>query len=193
MTLFFSVASGVEVYAGRAATVAYVSDMLGAGAVAFLAMTGGDQDKTLVAVTRYIDSKPWIGVADAAGGTSLLLPRTGILDANGVQMSDAAQLAIVAKAVGEMCALVAAKPAILTATDTSANVRRADAGGGAGVEFFNPTSVALGTATVLPGPVNAYLGAWLATSSRNDGGDGEAGGSVSDFAACRRYDKTGPF
>lgn len=183
-----------EVYAGLVDVTKQINGMRSAGATAFRALSSDDQARTLNDVTSYIDRYSWQGTADAAGGTTLQFPRSGLVDATGAVIDDATQLATIAKAVGQLCALAAAKPSILTAVDTGNNVKRADAGGGAGVEFFNPTSAKLGTATVLPQAIQQLLGAWLSSSgSGAQGGEGQSGRSTSSFAHCRRYDRDGAF
>lgn len=189
----FTAPSGAEIYAGLVATRLYVGDMLGAGAAAFVALDDPGAYKVLVSVTRYIDRFRWKGVADAFGGTTLQFPRTGIVDAAGVTVTDVQQLAIVAHAVGELCALAAADDSVLTAVDTGNNLRVAAAGGGVEVEYFNPTSVRLGTATTLPQAAQQLLGAWLSSASAATGGSGSSGGCESDFARDRTFTRTLPY
>lgn len=187
------VSSPVEVYAGLTATKDYVAALYGDAADAFIALTDNDKSRILVAVTRYIDRWTWDGEAGLSG-TTLQFPRTALLDSDGTAISDATQLAAVASAVGELCALAAEDPDVLRAPDTSANIQSAGAGG-AQVTFFNPTSAKLGTATPLPQVVQQLLGAWLGSTSGATalGGDGQDGCSTSDFAASRRLDRNWPW
>lgn len=182
-----------EVYVGLSATKLYVAAMFGDAADAFNALDDNDMSRVLVAVTRYIDAQSWQGAADAAGGTTLQLPRSGLVDADGNAISDATQLALVASAVGEMCALVADDPDILTAQDNANNLKEAGAGG-ATVQFFNPTTTLTGTATVLPTVVQRLLGAWLASSvAASSGGEGGNGECRSGFSERKIFDRRWPY
>lgn len=85
-----------------------------------------------------------------------------------------------------LAGLAAADRDVLEADDTGSNVRSVGAGSSR-VEFFNPTSVARGTASILPAQVLALIGPYLAISADSldqDGGTGATGGCVNEFARC---------
>lgn len=156
----------IEVYAGTSAVDQYINAMIGTGAAAYRNLTvgGDDRKRLLVAVTRWIDSQAWAGSADAAGGTTLQFPRTGLYQPDGKTVADDAyQLAVVARAVAEMVAIVAADPTALAALDAGNNVQSLDIAQGR-LSFFAATSARAGTATLLPLPVHRLLGQWLAVN-----------------------------
>ncbi len=186
------VSSPIEIYAGLPAVQDYLVATFGTGPAIFLALTSNEQSKTLVSATRYIDAQPWRGAAELAG-TTLQFPRSGLTDAAGAPVSDAAQLARVGAAVAELCALIAIDPAVLAARDTSSNIQAANAGGGTGVTFFNPTSVAFGTASVLPTAVDRLLGQWLDAPGGAIAGHGQSGGCETAVNHRNVLDRVWPF
>lgn len=177
----------IEVYAGTSYVDQYINAMIGTGAAAYRNLTAGgdDRKRLLVAITRWIDSHAWAGVADAFGGTTLQFPRTGLLLSDGVTAAtDAYQLTVVSQAVAEMVAIAAADPTALTALDAGNSVQSFSTGQGS-MTFFAGTSARSGTATLLPLPVNRLLGQWLAANdtSVQTAASGGSGGvnTCSDF------------
>lgn len=145
----------VEVYGGLANADAY----LYASSIASKYRLGSDdaRKRWLVEATRYIDAQEWDGTANGVDGTTLAFPRDGLPDDPG----NAEQLALVERAAFELAALIATNPALVGAADQSSNIKSLK-GGPAEIEFFGPTSVADGDATVLPVPIHRLLGKWLA-------------------------------
>lgn len=95
------------------------------------------------------------------------------------------------KACYLLAGLAAADPDVLVVDDQGSNIARVYAGG-AGVDFFNPTSAKSGTATVLPGPVLALIAEYLATEDLSLGDSaGETGSDENPFGPCADYDRTG--
>jgi len=178
------------------AAINYVGTLLGKPADKWRAMSASDQGRTLVMATRYIDQQGWTGLRTGlAGGTPTTLqwPRSDVTVLDGTGSSVAVDPAIVppefVQATFELSTLIAADPTIVTKADTGSNVRRADAGGGVGVEFFNPTSSALGTASPMPTIVMRLLGKFMSVSGGIEGGFGQSGKSSSDFAHCHELDR----
>ena len=190
----FSVTVGsdtFEIYAGLPATKSYINGKRTDAAQSFRDLSDDDQARTLNDVTLFLDRQAWQGTAKLVG-TTLQFPRSGLLDSTGAVIDDATQLAAIARAVGELCAIAADDEDALESADTSANIRRADAGGGTGVEFFNPTTTLGGTATTLPTPAQQLLGQWLlGDSDATTGPRGQSGGSCGFVP--RRFDRDRPF
>jgi len=200
------VAAGVEVYGGLPAAIEYVSTLLGPAPEAWLLRTANDQGKSLVNATRYLDQQAWRGVAtELAEGddTTLAWPRVDDEDADVLTLADETEIdgervpPEITWATFELAVLIAATPALIDKADTSSNIKAANAGGGVGVEFFAPTSVAAGTATPMPERVMRYVAKFLAGDAALGGayagcfGSGSKGHS--DFAACHELDRTDPF
>lgn len=90
-----------------------------------------------------------------------------------------------------LAGLAAADREVLEVDDQGSNVKAVGAGS-ARVEFFNPTSPQLGTASILPGPVMALIGPYLAIgadSLNQDGGTGSTGDCENPFGPCAEYER----
>lgn len=183
------VSAPVEVYIGLPAAKDYVGAMVGDGADAWAALvddaaSGPTRSKVLVAATRYIDAQVWNGAADAQGGTTLQWPRTGVTNPDGSAVDSTTVPAALQKAIGELCALIAADPDVVNQLDSSANIREVGAGS-ARVAYFNPTSISTGTATKLPTIIQQLVGKWLAASGGIAVvGYSQGGNSTTDAGPC---------
>jgi DnaT-like ssDNA binding protein len=188
-----------EVYGGLTAAGNYVGALLGKVPAAWRALSTDDQGRTLVMATRYIDMQGWPGVATGlAGGTPTTLqwPRSGVTLADGTTVDSVNVPPEFVSATFELAVLIASDPNLPSKVDQGSNLKRADAGGGVGVEYFNPTSAALGTAPRMPQVVAMLLGKFLAGANPGSefGGFGQSGKSTSDFANCAQIDtRTWPF
>lgn len=196
---FFVTLSGAsqpyEVYAGRTATDDYLIGKSHAGAVAYRALDAGGDGRTrlLVDATGWLDSLPLAGTATLSG-TTLQLPRTGVLNVDGTEMSGADQLAIAAMVVAEMAAILAVDKEARLAVDQGSNVKRIE-GDGSSVEFWRPTSAADCTASVLPTIVSRLLGTLLGGGASTPATAGFSSGTScrSSFDSCDAFERTGPF
>lgn len=197
MSIFTVAIAGVtpnpEVYGGLVAAGNYVGALLGKAPATWRALTTDDQGRTLVMATRYIDLQGWPGVATGlAGGTptTLQLPRSGMTLADGTAVDSTIVPPEFVSATFELAVLIGSDPTIVAKVDQGSNIKSANAGGGVGVEYFNPTSAALGTAPRMPQVVAMLLGKFLAgaNSGSSIGGFGQSGKSSSDFATCPQLD-----
>lgn len=202
MAIFTVVISGVtpniEVYGGLTAATSYVGSLLGAQPDAWRAQSVDNQGRTLVMATRYIDQQGWPGVRTGlAGGTptTLAWPRSGVTLADGTVVDSTIVPPEVVQATFELAVLVASDPTITSKVDTGSNIKSVSAGGGVGVEFFNPTSMLLGTASRMPAILMRLLGKFLASAAggSSEGGFGVSGKAFSDFANCLDLTRTRPF
>lgn len=185
--------SAAEVYGGLTAAAVYVGDRLGKAYAAWRALSVDDRGRTLVMATQFIDLQGWSGTRTGlAGGTPTTLqwPRSGVVLADGTAVDSTIVPPEFVEATFEMAALIAADPAIVTKVDQGSNIKAANAGGGVGVEYFNPTSAASGTATRMPQVVAMLLGKFLASADPGGafGSFGQSGKSTSDFATCAQID-----
>jgi hypothetical protein len=173
-TVTLSGGTPTEIYAGDTAIDKYVNEKIGAGAKKYrgLAVGSDDRKRLMIEATHYIDALAWQGAPTFAAGTVLQFPRTGITNSDGAAVSDVEQLALVAKAIGELIAIAAGDNDVVSAADAGSNLRGLGAGS-ARIDFFRPTSFQDGNATLLPVPVQRLIGKWLAV----------AGASVSAAAA----------
>lgn len=195
MALFTVSIAGVspdpEVYGGLAAAIAYITSSFGPNYTSWLTLAEDDREKTLVAVTRYLDRQRWQGEANAFDSTTLAFPRDGLTDAP----TNAEQLAAVAKATFELAALAAADPDVLAALDQGQNIKSMGAGS-AKLEFFSPTKTANGTATKLPTIVQDLIGQWLAGSGAAAvivGSESTGTRGNSTFDDCDDFERSGSF
>lgn len=167
MTLYtvsiVGVTNPVEVYIGLTAAKDYVGALVGDGADAWALLTDDARSKVLVAVTRYVDRHVWLGTANATGGTTLQWPRSNVTNPDGSAVDPTTVPSELQTAVGELCAVIADDSSVLTAIDSSTNVKSVG-GSGAPSVVQNPTSVELGTATKLPTSAQALIGKWLAAA-----------------------------
>jgi hypothetical protein len=199
MTFTVTLAGGTptEIYAGDTFIDKYVNEKIGAGAKKYRALpaNGDDRKRLMIEATRLIDALAWQGAPSFAGSTTLQYPRTGLTNSDGTTVSDADQLALVAKVVGELVALAAADPDVVAAADAGSNLRGLGAGS-ARVDFFRPTSFQDGNATLLPVPVQRLIGKWLAIASASVSAAAApvstGTNSCSDFDACDELKVTGP-
>lgn len=150
------VAPDPEIYgANLAAAITYITARYGPAYTAWIALSSDDKGRTLVSATSYMD-------------------RLGLVDA-GVAIAHSTVLVPVISACFELAVLIADDPDLIAALDASSNIKSVDAGG-AGVEFFNPTSSLDGSASTLPYVVQQLLGPYLpALTATVIGGYGQSG------------------
>ncbi len=177
MSELVTISAGVTatIYGTYAAATAYLSAMFGDAYTAWLALIPADQKRTLVAATRYLDRQSWTDDYDTFAERDAL---------------EAFQLASY-----ELAALVAEDPAVIAVTDAGSNISKVNAGG-AGVEYFNPTSARFGSATKLPPILQDLVGQYLAAATAGlaaIGGDGEAGCARDPFRDCAELDRKWPY
>lgn len=167
---------------------AYIGATFGPTYTAWMALSDSDATKTLVASARYLNLLPWQGtfIGTLTLPTDLVWPRSGV-SVDGVEVSSASTPTDVKNAQFEMAVIVSAKPAVVSQLDQGSNIKRAAGGGGVEVEFFTPTSAALGTALKIPYIVSQLIAKYLAMPSQSDtGGFGSAGSSCSSFATANQ-------
>lgn len=163
------------IYGTFAAATSYLTAMFGDQYTSWLALSTDDQKRTLVAATRFIDRQSWVDDYDTFAERDAL---------------EAFQLATY-----ELAALVAEDASVIAVADTGSNIKSVGTGG-AYVDYHNPTSLRLGSATKLPPILQSLIGDYLstATSLAVLGGDGVSNTSTDDpFDACSDYDRTGPY
>jgi hypothetical protein len=191
-----SVSPDPEVYGGLTKATAYIGARIGDAYTAWRALDEDDQERTLVTATSYVDSFTWTGTANAFDSTTLAWPRSDITDVNGDTLSNAAQLAIIERAVFELAALAADDPDVFALLDGSANIASVGAGG-ASVTYFNPTSTTDGSASKFPNAlIDRLLARFLAATTTSAVlliTAGQAGDEDSGFAECGDYDRSEPW
>ncbi len=179
LTLVDGITTGT-IYGTDVAATNYITGMYGDSYTAWLALTADNKKRTLIAATRYIDRQGW---ADAVNTFAL---RDAYTNDAGAYLFQLASY--------ELAALIADDASLLTAADTSSNVKGIGAGS-ARVDFFNPTSRTQGTASLLPPVIEVLIGAFLVanTASGPDGGTGQSGSCHNPFSSCSDYDRKEPF
>jgi hypothetical protein len=161
------------IYGTLAEAVAYITAMYGDQYTAWLALSSDNRNRTLVAAARYLDRQVWIDDYDTFAKRDAL--------------------AAFKTASYELAALIADDPSVISVTDQGSNIARVYAGG-AGVDYFNPTSASDGSAPVLPPVIQQLLGAYLAGSTAGTGSPwGQSGACVNPMSACRDDGRDGPF
>ncbi len=167
----------------------YINSRFGSTYTAWLLLSADDKSRTLVSSSAFLDSLSWQGTATGVlNGNSTLLqwPRSGI---DGVD-STTIPTAIV-NASFELAVMIAADPDLVNKIDQSTNISSASGGGGVSVSYFAPTSVIVGTATLLPPLVQRLVGRYLATPS-GDGSFGAAGKGCSAFSSSAQFNLIWP-
>lgn len=164
-----------EVIGGLVEATAYIGASFGPAATKWRALSTDDKGRTLVASTRYLDA-------------------LGLEDENGDAIGHDTTIANVLAATFELAMLIAADPRIQAAADTGSNVKKLDADG-ASIEYFRPTSVALGTASRLPSIVQKLLADYLPSTEAAAGYGGSSYGTDADssFDDCDSTDRSEPF
>lgn len=202
MTLHYVTLAGAsepyEVYGGQTACDNALIKRSGEGGVAYRALDpGGDGRRRLLAdATAWIDAILASGTPTGAGGTTLRVPLEDILNTDGSAMSDADQMALAARAAFEAVAILAVDPDAPAAIDTGSNIRKLDAGGGTGIEFFTSTSARDGTAATYPVALTRILAPLLgggATASTATSGFSSGTSCRSSFDDCDAFTRNGPF
>lgn len=158
-------ASNYQVYQDVANTDKYWQAMVGPYADAWvLAANAAKKPLALVQATRLLDRVLWQGLPVGVPLTDVVLqwPRTGVVDAKGNAVSSASVPNLIIVADMELAAALILDPSIFTTEMSGANVKKVDAGGGVGVEFFVPT---LGITGRFPQQIQELIGQFLSGST----------------------------
>lgn len=176
-------------YGSFAGATSYMGASGSDAAVAYRGLASDDERKRkLVDATRYLNR---LGYVTTPTDYTTFAAR----DALDLGTGDADAAFPFRAACYELAGLAAADPDVLVVDDQGSNVRSVGAGS-ARVEFFNPTSSALGTASMLPSTVMALIGPYLATSAdplNQDGGTGATGDCENPFGPCARDTRWWPY
>lgn len=161
------------IYGTYAASVIHIDSQFGDAYRAWEALTEANRKRALLGAAAYLNRQAWVAAYDT--------------------FAERDALAAFVTASYELAALAAEDAAVLAATDQGTNIARVYAGG-AGVDFFNPTSFRLGTASKLPPILQLLIGAYLAATEAASvfGGTGNTGDEENPFSACHDYDRTDP-
>lgn len=162
-----------QIYGAFAAAGDYVATMFGDTYAAWVALTADQQKQTLIAATRYLDAQAWNEDADT--------------------FAERDAIAAFPQASYELAVMIADDASVIGAADSGTNIRAVGAGS-ARVEFFNPTSAARGTATVLPPLLMRLVGAYLAANGASaSGGYASSGCSAPAFGDCAELKRRNPW
>lgn len=161
------------IYGTYAAAVIHIDSQFGDAYRAWEALAVADRKRALLGAAAYLDRISWVDDYDT--------------------FAERDALAAFVTASYELAALAAEDASILAASDQGSNIARVYAGG-AGVDFFNPTSTRLGSASKLPPILQALIGEHLASTEAATvfGGTGSTGDCENPFSACEDYDRTDP-
>lgn len=161
------------IYGTYAAAVIYVDGQLGDAYRAWEDLDEADRKRALLTATRYLDQQVWVEVADT------------FAERDAIEAFQHASY--------ELACMVAADPEIVTLSDQGSRISAAGAGG-AFVNFAFPTTIAQGTAGLLPPILMRLIGEYLGGSgvSTAIGGIGEPGGCVNPLSECSDYDFSEP-
>lgn len=154
-------ATNYQVYQDVANTNKYWQAMVGQYANAWnLAANAAKQPMACVQATRLLDRVLWQGlpVGVPVVDTVLQWPRTGVVDALGNAVSSLSVPNQIVVANMELSAAILLDDSIFTTEMSGSNVKKADAGGGVGVEFFVPT---LGITGRFPQQIQELIGQFL--------------------------------
>jgi hypothetical protein len=167
------VSPDVTIYGTTAEGIAYITSMFGDAYTTWLALNTDNQNKTFVAARRFIDQQVWVEAADT--------------------FAERDALEAFHHASYELAAMIASDPDVIAVDDQGSNLQRVYAGG-AGVDFFSPTSSARGTAPKLPPILMRLIGSYLASASTASASLGSQSGSCSNpFDACSDFDRKEPW
>lgn len=168
---------------------AYIVQRFGATYTAWMALDDATATQTLVSSADYLNRLPWKGTATGVldgNPTSLAWPRSGVV-VDGVEIDSLTIPADVTKASYEMGVLILANPALVGQADTGSNIRSVGGGGAPTVEFFVPTSAALGNASRLPFLISQLVGKFLASPADFDASSGGSGNTCSGFRSDQQF------
>jgi hypothetical protein len=163
--------ASADIYGTMADATAYMTLMLGAQYVAWLALEADDKKRSLVGARRYIDRFVWIEEAD------------DFAKRDAIEAFEHASY--------ELAAWAASDASVLSKHELGSNIQSVNAGG-AGVTYFNPTSSADGSAPELPPIIEQLIGGYLASWQTGDGAFGQSGSCVSPFSDAADYDRSEP-
>lgn len=194
-----------EIYGGQAAAISYMNGKSGDLAAAWRALDADDQARSLVDATRFIDSQTWqgkaTGIVDGTTvppgvATTLAWPRSGLTLSDGTPVDSTVVPPDVNKAAFELALLVADDPDVINTDNHGSNLQTATAGP-VSVTYFNATSSANGSATILPGILDRLIGKYLAVSDpasgSAEGGYSGNGGCESTFDRCHDMTRRLPY
>lgn len=163
------------------AAKAYIGMSFGDAYAAWMALaasgslTADDRKKqTLATAVRYLNAQAWNQGADT--------------------FAERDAITAFATAQYELAVLIAEDPTLIANLIAGSNIRSVSAGG-AGVEYFAPTTLEAGSATKLPVIVHRLVGSYLAASTTGAviGGYSQEGDEDSPFSECEDYDRGDPY
>lgn len=163
----------------------YIGSMLGATYATWLSLDAPTQKQSLISARRRLDQLEYV-----EGYTTFALR-----DAYDLGTGDADAAFPWRAAEYELAVLGVDDPDVFAVEDQGSNIQRVYAGG-AGVDFFVPTSSSRGSASLLPPIIMRLIGQYLAISTADigaEGGTGETGSCVNPFGPCRDFDRKGPW
>lgn len=178
-----TVSAGItgDIYGTFAGAEAYIGAAYGPTYTAWLALADGPQKQTLIAAARYIDRQVWADDYDT------------FAERDAFVLDDGTTYPFILASY-ELAVMIAADPTVIAKADQGSNIARVYAGG-AGVDFFNPTSTRFGTAGKLPPILMDLIGEYLGSTSASTivTGPGSAGGDENPLSDCVDYDRGEPY
>lgn len=168
-------------YGTYAAAVIYIDSQSGAAYRAWELRSVSDRKRDMLTATRYLDRQLWLDAYDT------------FTERDAYVLADAITYPFVF-ATYELAAMIAADASVVTKADQGSNIARVYAGG-AGVDFFNPTSLKFGSADKLPPILMALIGSLLAGGSAAvlaAVGPGVAGEDDNPLSDCEDFDRGEP-
>lgn len=170
------VAPDPTIYGTLADAISYITARFGVAYKTWIEdVEEDDQKRTLVSARDFLDQQLWIADYDTFDKRDAL---------------DAFKFASY-----ELAVLVADDESVLSELDAGSNIKSASAGG-AGVEFFNPSSATSATATLLPPVLQRLIGSYLGGGAADAGAGssyGSSGGCAGEFAARDRFKRWDPY
>jgi hypothetical protein len=159
-----------------AAATNYVTGRFGTTYTAWLALVSDDKGRTLVSATDFMDR---LSLKDPATGAAIAYSST---------------IPAINNACCELAVLIADDPDVVAQFDAGSNIKKVNAGG-AGVEFFVPTSPSDGSGDKLPHVIQQLLSPYLSgnASVAVIGGYGQAGDCDLDDVDGGDLDRNWPF
>ena len=143
-----------DIYGTLAAANTYMNARLGAESWSVADAT--NKSKALVSATRFVDRQNWQSQkVDIATPQALEFPRTGLIDKDGIAVSELAVPVLVEEATYEMALSILADATVTDNASAGSNVKLVKAGT-AEVRFFRQT-----TGSKLPTAAHELIGLWL--------------------------------
>lgn len=174
------------IYGDETGANAYWLAGLGTIAAAWAAASAPTKDAALVQATRMLDRQHWQGtsVGTPVIDVTLQWPRSGVVDQDGNPVSSGSVPDLIIKGAYELAGQGLVDPSIFTGAMSGSNVKRVDAGGGVGVEFFVPTLNITGR---FPASVQEMVGQFL------DGATDVAGSQAFGTTSTDQYSTSSTF